>query len=167
MTSRSEGLQALQDAEALADRVWRRVTRWDEFARDVVGKQLARAVDSVGANITGACNRFNDEEKLQFLYAAHGSLFETKYWLNRTHTRGLLPSAQVQDFASQLTELASQLNIFTAKLKLQRHSSRKPPETMREPPTQYTTDQLTDTPTPLFTDEELEYLITCTARKRK
>jgi four helix bundle protein len=109
---RFEELRVLQAAEAVADDIWRQVVRWDPFARDVVGGQLARAGDSIGANISEAFGRFHYGEKLQFLYYARGSLFETKYWLNRALTRDLMPSPQVQDYASQLTDLARQLNAF-------------------------------------------------------
>jgi four helix bundle protein len=161
MALKFEELRVLQAAEAVADGIWRRVAQWDVFARDVVGKQLARAADSVGANIAEAYGRFHYGEKLQFLYYARGSLFETKYWLNRARKRDLMPSAQAQDYASQLSDLARQLNAFAATLKTQRKSS-KQPKTVRESPAQYTTDQPTDAPTPLFTDEELEYLISNT-----
>ena len=153
-----EELRVLQAAEAVADGIWRQVVRWDTFARDVVGKQLARAADSVGANIAEAYGRFHYGEKLQFLYYARGSLFETKYWLNRAQARGLMPSAQVQDYASQLTDLARQLNAFAGSLKAQRRSSRKQPKTVREATTDYATDEQSDAPAPLFTEEELEWL---------
>jgi len=153
-----EELRVLQAAEAIADGIWRQVVRWDPFAREVVGGQLARAVDSIGANIAEAFGRFHFGEKLQFLYYARGSLFETKYWLNRARTRDLMPSAQVQDYASQLTELARQLNAFAATLKAQRRGSQPQPKTMREAATAYVTDWLDDEPVPLFTEEELEWL---------
>jgi hypothetical protein len=44
-----ENLRGLKSAEELADAIGKRVVKWDEFACDVVGKQLARAVDSIGA----------------------------------------------------------------------------------------------------------------------
>ncbi len=51
MPATFENLRILQVAEAIADAIWQHVAQWDEFARDVVGKQLARAADSVGANL--------------------------------------------------------------------------------------------------------------------
>jgi len=62
-----EELKVLQIAEGIADAIWTQVVRWDEFARDVVGKQLARAADSIRANIAEAFGCFNYGEKLKNL----------------------------------------------------------------------------------------------------
>jgi four helix bundle protein len=62
-----EDLRVLQDAETIADRLWHHVVAWEPFAREVVGEQLARAADSIGANIAEAFARFHYGEKLQFL----------------------------------------------------------------------------------------------------
>ena len=83
MTLRFEDLKVLQAAETVADGIWKQVVRWDPFVRDTVGGQLAKAADSIGANIAEAFGRFHYGEKVQFLYYSRGSLFETKYWLNR------------------------------------------------------------------------------------
>ncbi len=157
MPLKFEELRVLQAAEGVADGIWRQVVQWDQFAREVVGGQLARSADSVGANIAESFGRFHYGEKLQFLYYSRGSLFETKYWLNRARTRNLMPSAQVQDYASQLTDLARQLNAFAARLKTQRQASRSKPKTVREPAVEYITDWPDDT-LPLFTEDELEWL---------
>ncbi len=82
MSATFEDLRVLKTAEEIADAIWKQTTQWNEYARDVVGKQLARAADSIGANIAESFGRFHFGEKLQFLYFARGSLFETKYWLN-------------------------------------------------------------------------------------
>ncbi len=85
-----EDLRVLQSAEEVADGIWGQVVEWKSFAKDVVGGQLARAADSIGANIAESFGRFHYGEKLQFLYYARGSLFETKYWLNRALKRKLM-----------------------------------------------------------------------------
>src|SRR3990172_378882 len=74
-------LEVLGEAQRIADEVWARVISWDGLPREVVGLQLARAVDSVGANIAEAFGRFHYADKIRFLYYARGSLFETRYWL--------------------------------------------------------------------------------------
>ena len=155
-----EDLRILQSAEAIADGIWREVMRWDSFARDVVGGQLARAADSIGANIAEAFGRFHYGEKLQFLYYARGSLFETKYWLNRALGRDLMSSTQVQDYSSQLTSLARQLNAFATGLKSQRHGTRSQTKAVHELSAEYVTDSPDDALFLLFTDKELAWLAT-------
>ena len=157
---RFEELRVLKMAEAIADGIWQRVVRWDLFARDVVGGQLAKAADSIGANIAEAFGRFHFGEKLQFLYYSRGSLFETKYWINRALERSLMPVAQVQDYAAQLTDVARQLNSFAAALKSQRHSVRSPSKSAREPSAEYLVGSSDDLVLFLFTDDELAWLST-------
>ena len=144
-----EDLRVLQAAEAVADGIWPQVVRWDPFAREVVGGQLAKAADSIGANIAEAFGRFHFGEKLQFLYYARGSLFESKYWLNRARKRDLMPSAQAEDYAHQLSDLARQLNAFAQGLKAQRRGSQTQPKTLREAVNEYVVDRLDDALGPL------------------
>jgi four helix bundle protein len=73
MATSFEDLRILKTAEESADKIWKQVVKWDEFARDVVGKQMARAADSLGTNIAESFGRFNFGEKLQFLYYARAA----------------------------------------------------------------------------------------------
>src|SRR3989304_2896780 len=120
MSSGLEDLRVLQAAESISDRLWKQVLGWEVFARDVVGQQLCRAADSIGANIAEAFGRFHFGEKLHFLYYARGSLFETRYWLNRALQRGLMSAEEVIDRTKDLSLIARQLNAFASNLKTQR-----------------------------------------------
>ena len=158
MATDLEDLRILKTAEGIAGAVWKQVVAWDEFARDVVGKQLARATDSIGANIAESFGRFNYGEKLQFLYYSRGSLFETKYWLNRALTRELMQAGEVKDYASRLTEVARQLNTFANSLKTQRSESKSQSKIIREPSAEYGLEVVHDDSSILFTDAELNWL---------
>jgi len=158
MSLKFEELRVLQAAEATADGIWKQVFQWDPFVRDVVGKQIARAADSIGANIAEAFGRFHYGEKVQFLYYARGSLFETKYWLNRALKRELMPSNQVKNYASQLFDLARQLNTFISNLKAQRHNNQIKLKSTAEAPTQFAVDQDNDGSRSLFTDDEIRWI---------
>ena len=160
MVLKFEELRVLQAAEVVADGIWKQVMRWDPFSRDVVGKQMARAADSIGANIAESFGRFHYSEKLQFLYYARGSLFETKYWFNRAQARELMPAVQVEDYASQLTDLARQLNAFAANIKAQRQSSRSKPKKAREAAAEYVIGQPNNIPTDIFDEEDLKWFQT-------
>jgi four helix bundle protein len=151
-----EDLRVLKLAEEIADSVWKIVVQWDEFAKDVVGKQMARSSDSIGANIAESFGRFNFGEKLQFLYYSRGSIFETKYWLNRTRVRGLMEAEKVHEYVNRLTELARQLNAFASSLKAVRAEQKSKPSTVREDQAEYSTIGLADEL--LFSEEELSWL---------
>jgi four helix bundle protein len=156
-----EDLEVLRLAEMVADEIWRQVSKWQSFPQDTVGKQLTRSVDSIGANIAESFGRFHFGEKIRFLYYARGSLFETKYWLNRCAKRALLPKTIIDEYAARLTNIARQLNGFARHLKSQK---RHPDSTtIRESQAEYevdpslifTTDDLVY---PLFTEDDLAWL---------
>ena len=154
MTLKFEDLQVLTAAEGVADDMWKIAIQWGSFAQDAVGKQVVRAADSIGANIAKAYGRYHDGEKLQFFYDARGSLFETKYWLNRGQSRGLLTPAQFQQLSNELSNIARQLNSLANKKKEQKASIKKDRNIAEESPTyNITTDQ-----PPLFSPEELNFL---------
>jgi four helix bundle protein len=152
-----EDLRVLKVAETIADSIWNEVVRWDKFARDVVGGQLARAADSIGANIAESYGRFHYGEKLQFLYYSRGSLFETKYWLNRCLERGLMKADQVNDFGNRLTDVARQLNTFAASLKTQRKNANQG-NSVRETVASYGGEDPLIEFDVLFTAEDLNWL---------
>ena len=158
MAATFEDLRVLKSAEEISDSVWKIVVQWDEFAKDVVGKQMTRSADSIGANIAESYGRLDFGEKLQFLYYSRGSLFETKYWLNRTRVRGLMAADVVQEYVNQLTELARQLNTFATGLKSVRADQKAKPSSVREDQAEYLAVDPNSIPNPLFSDEELAWL---------
>lgn len=143
-----DDLEILKIAEGLADSVWRDVVKWDHFAKDTVGKQLARSVDSIGANIAEAFGRYHFGDKLKFLYYSRGSIYETKYWLNRTMERRLLKADEVKGYLTNLTRLAKRLNALVAITRKQQSSSKG----IKEIAEAYSIED------ELFTPEELDYL---------
>lgn len=151
MTSSLESLEVLRLAEEVADGIWQRVSRWHNFERRTVGAQLVRAVDSIGANIAESYGRYHYGEKLQFLYYARGSVFETKYWLNRAAQRELISPEIAQQYAKQLSDTARQINAFARYLKSRRNQSDTQTKVLREHNAQYTTDATL----PIFSENDL------------
>ena len=107
-----EDLRIVKLAEEIADRIWGMVIKWPYFAKDTVGKQLVRAADSIGANISEGYGRHHKNDNLRFLFIARGSLQETKYWLKRALQRDLMTEAEFSKLINCLTNLAPQLNAF-------------------------------------------------------
>lgn len=132
MATELEDIRALQVAEKMADEIWSVVVEWKYFERDVIGKQLARSADSIGANIAEAYGRFHYGEKIRFLYYARGSIFETKYWINRAFNRKLFSDENVEMYQATLTGLTKMLNAFIGNLKRQQKNTSRDSKELKE-----------------------------------
>lgn len=105
-----ENLRVYQLSEQLADEIWRIVLTWDALSRDTVGKQIVRAVDSIGANIAEGSGRGTFPDNRRFVRIARGSLYEARHWLRRAFLRNLLTEAQTETLKQHVTSLGPQLN---------------------------------------------------------
>ena len=85
---------------------------------------MVRAADSIAANIAESYGRYHYGEKTNFLYYARASLYETRHWLRRSHTRGLIDDATCDDLMSRMRILAPKLNAYINSKKRQRASAK-------------------------------------------
>jgi four helix bundle protein len=129
-------LQVYQLAEKISNEVWFIVQSWDFFAKNTVGQQLVRAVDSIGANIAEGNGRYNYNDNQRFIKIARGSLHETRHWLRLACARHLLTTAQIERIKPLIDELSPKLNAYlnsiqskanTQALKIQKTPKSKPP----------------------------------------
>ncbi len=107
-----EDLKVYQLAMNIGERVWLIVSRWDYFAKDTVGKQLVRSVDSIAANLSEGYGRFFFKENRQFCYYSRGSLYETKTWLKKSHDRGLIVDDDFQSLQKDIETITFKLNNY-------------------------------------------------------
>jgi len=112
ITTGFKDLRVYQLSEELSDRIWHVVRGWDGLARDIVGKQLVRAADSIGANIAEGCGRQSYQDNRRFIRIARGSYNETQHWLRRAYQRKLLTNEQVETIRPLLNELGPKLNAY-------------------------------------------------------
>ncbi len=110
--SNFENLRVYQLAEQLADLIWDMVMAWSNFARDTVGKQIVRAADGIGANISEGAGRGSYQDNRRFVRIARGSLNETRHWLRRAFKRKLLTDALVSQLRPLVDELSPKLNAY-------------------------------------------------------
>ena len=104
-----EKLKVYDLSERLSDRIWEIASRWDRFAKDTLGAQLVKAIDSVGANIAEGVGRFNRADNRRFVLIARGSLYETRHWLRRAFLRGLIERNEAKEMARMLDDLSKTL----------------------------------------------------------
>ena len=152
-----EDLTLLQKAEEVADSNWKLVQSWNDFDRQTLGKQFVRALDSVGANVAEAFGRFHYGDKINFLYYARGSVFESKYWLNRAQKRGLISDETHRMYAKKLTDIAVRINNFVRSLKKQR-SSKPASNVLKESGPVYHTKTDSETDFDIFDADEISWL---------
>jgi len=107
-----EELQVYSLSMEMAENIWTIVKEWDYFAKDTIGKQLVRAVDSISANLSEGYGRYHFREKINFSYYSRGSLFETKTWLTKAHNRKLLTSENYDIFIGQIDIIGIKLNNY-------------------------------------------------------
>ncbi len=107
-----ENLRVYKLSEELSDLIWIVVRAWGPLARDTVGKQLVRSVDSIGANIAEGTGRGTFVDNKRFVRIARGSLNETKHWLRRAFKRDLLSAKQIKDLKPLIDELGPKLNAY-------------------------------------------------------
>lgn len=107
-----ENLRVYRLSEDLSDLIWVVVLTWSPFARDTLGKQLVRAIDSIGANIAEGTGRGTFADNRRFVRIARGSLNESKHWLRRAFKRDLLTAKQIRDLKPLIDELGPKLNAY-------------------------------------------------------
>lgn len=73
-------IDAYRAAFHLSNYVWNEIIQWDYFAKDTVGKQFVRAIDSISANIAEGFGRYHKKDKIKFYRYASGSLKESLDW---------------------------------------------------------------------------------------
>lgn len=103
-------LSAYKIAFNLSNFVWNIVSRWDYFARDTIGKQFTRSVDSISANIAEGFGRFGKKDKINFYRYSFGSVKESLDWNEKSKIRKLLKENEYRYILSELQKLPKELN---------------------------------------------------------
>ncbi|MFZ2970916.1 MAG: four helix bundle protein, partial [Minisyncoccia bacterium] len=94
----------------LSNYVWDIVIIWDYFAKDTVGKQFVRAIDSISANIAEGFGRFGKKDKIKFYRYAFGSIKESLDWNEKAKARKLLTEEQYKHILEELQKLPKDVN---------------------------------------------------------
>jgi len=92
--------------------------KWDYFAKDTVGKQFVKSVDSISANIAEGFGRYSKKDKVKFFRYSFGSLYESLDWNEKSHIRKLLSEDEYSHIFSELIKLPKAINsliLFTNK----------------------------------------------------
>lgn len=94
----------------LSNYIWDVVTNWDYFAKDTVGRQFVRSVDSISANIAEGFGRYHKKDKTLFYRYSYGSIQESISWTEKAIKRNLISISQYNKIISDLESLPKEVN---------------------------------------------------------
>ena len=83
-------LKIFQLSKEYGREVWQIYQGLNWQLKKIIGDQLMRSTDSVGANITEGYGRYHFLDKIKFYYFARASLFESKYWIDLLFERQII-----------------------------------------------------------------------------
>lgn len=110
MITKLEDFKVYNRAMSLGEEICKIVLAWDYFGKDTIGKQLVRASDSIAANLSEGLGRYHYKETRNFSFYARGSLFETKTWLTKAHSRNLISTDQFNKLVNEIEEIGKMIN---------------------------------------------------------
>ena len=113
-------IDAYKRSYKLSNLVWKVVTKWDSFAKNTIGNQYVRAIDSISANIAEGFGRHFKKEKILFYRIAKGSVTESLDWTLKAKDRRLLEKGEYEIALNELNGLLKYINqlISFTRLKL-------------------------------------------------
>ncbi|MBN2756171.1 MAG: four helix bundle protein [Bacteroidales bacterium] len=94
----------------LSNYIWNIVFCWDYSAKDTIGKQFVKAVDSISANIAESFGRYGKKDKVKFYRYSFGSLKECFDWNEKSKKRNLLTENQYNHIFTELEKLPKEIN---------------------------------------------------------
>ena len=103
-------INAYKAAFHIANEVWDIVDAWKPFARDTLGKQFVRSMDSIAGNIAEGFGRFTKKEKIQFYRYSYGSITESLNWNEMAKRRKLLSETQYKHIFQELKKLPKEVH---------------------------------------------------------
>lgn len=103
-------ISAYKIAFHLSNYVWEIVLKWNIFAKDTVGKQFVRAIDSISANIAEGFGRYSKKDKINFYRYSFSSIKESFDWNEKSKIRKLLNEKEYNHIFEELNKLPKEIN---------------------------------------------------------
>ena len=94
----------------LSNYVWNIIMQWDYLAKNMIGKQFARSVDSISANIAEGFGRYSKKDKIKFYRYSYGSIKESLDWNEKARIRQLITKAEYKHIFGELNKLPREVN---------------------------------------------------------
>jgi len=103
-------VSAYKKAFNLSNYVWDIILTWNILARDTIGKQFVRAIDSISANIAEGFGRYTKKDKINFYRISFASIKESLDWNEKAKVRKLVSQEQYARILAELTDLPREIH---------------------------------------------------------
>jgi len=103
-------ISAYKIAFNLSNYVWNVVFMWNYFAKETIGKQYVKAIDSNSSNIAEGFGRYTKKDKINFYRYSFGSIKESQDWTNKAKIRKLLSEEEYNYIIGELNKLPKEVN---------------------------------------------------------
>jgi len=103
-------IDSYKRAFALSNYIWQLVVCWEWLAKETIGVQITRAVDSISANIAEGFGRYFKKDKIRFYKISFGSIFESLDWTQKAKERNLITPEQYNHILNELKTLQLEIN---------------------------------------------------------
>jgi four helix bundle protein len=103
-------ISSYKRAFLLSNYVWNVIASWDYFAKQTVGIQFVRAIDSISANIAEGFGRYTKKDKIKFYYYSFGSVKECSDWCEKANVRKLLTAQQYTHIHQELDAMPKEIH---------------------------------------------------------
>lgn len=104
------GISSYKKSFLLSNDVWNIVVQWDALAKNTIGSQFVRAIDSISSNIAEGFGRYGKKDKVYFYRIARASTYESLDWLEKSKRRDFLSSERYDSIFGILKELPKDIN---------------------------------------------------------
>lgn len=94
----------------LSQYIWEIIIPWDYFAKQTIGIQFVRAIDSISANIAEGFGRYGKKDKVKFYYYSFGSVKESLDWNEKSKMRKLTSIEEYKDILEELQILPKEIH---------------------------------------------------------
>lgn len=94
----------------LSNYTWDIVVKWNYLAKNTVGIQWTRALDSNSANIAEGFGRYGKKDKIRFYRYSFGSVKESLDWNEKARIRKLITLEQYNYIYQELSKLPLLIN---------------------------------------------------------
>jgi four helix bundle protein len=103
-------IDAYKKSLILSNYVWDITIKWDYYAKETVGVQFTKAIDSISANIAEGFGRFGKKDKIKFYRYSFGSLKEACDWTQKSYIRKLISQQEYNHIMTELQALPKDIN---------------------------------------------------------